>query len=191
MSALLRSAFTQHCTAWGHIILSSLWLLFSAAFYSPLHCIEAYNILISVAFYSLWVFIHPCSAWKYIIFSSLSEIGEETSGCADCVSGPKSCTCSSGTLPHLLTSLYLNHLTCSPQSTHFTSFTSPAYQCSPHLYLNHLTCSSDVSCSVDAEYLVHLQLEVRIFLKHTFCLNVLNVLQCQDYKSECSKCFIM
>merc|ERR1712037_698812 len=44
-----------------------------------------------------------------------SEIGEETSGCADCVSGPKSCT-----------------------------------------------CSSDVSCSVDAEYLVHLQLEVSL-----------------------------
>merc|ERR1711990_573236 len=44
-----------------------------------------------------------------------SEIGEETSSCADCVSGPKSCT-----------------------------------------------CSSDVACSVDAEYLVHLQLEVSL-----------------------------
>merc|ERR1711936_761893 len=42
-----------------------------------------------------------------------SEIGEETSSCADCVSGPKSCT-----------------------------------------------CSEDVACSVDAEYLVHLELEV-------------------------------
>merc|ERR1711936_930624 len=42
-----------------------------------------------------------------------SEVGEETSSCSDCVSGPKSCT-----------------------------------------------CSQDVACSVDAEYLVHLELEV-------------------------------
>ena len=53
---------------------------------------------------------------EYIL--SVSEIGEETSSCADCVSGPKSCT-----------------------------------------------CSSDVACSVDAEYLVHLELEVRLCLK--------------------------
>ena len=182
MSALLRSAFTQHCTAWGHIILSSLWLLFSAAFYSPLHCMGAYNILFFVAFYSLWLFIHPCIAWKYIIYSHLCQKSGRRLQAVQTASLDQSrapahqvllltlpasvhLTCSSGTSPHLLTSLYLNHLTCSPQSTHFTSFTSPAYQCSPHLYLNHLTCSSDVSCSVDAEYLVHLQLEVRMFPK--------------------------
>merc|ERR1711872_439659 len=44
-----------------------------------------------------------------------SEVGEETSSCSDCVSGPKSCT-----------------------------------------------CSEDVACSVDAEYLVHLELEVAL-----------------------------
>ena len=53
--------------------------------------------------------------------ASLLEVGEETSSCGDCVSGPKSCT-----------------------------------------------CSSDVACSVDAEYLVHLELEVRSCLFQKF-----------------------
>ena len=52
--------------------------------------------------------------FHFHLFSSpLLEVGEETSSCSDCVSGPKSCT-----------------------------------------------CSEDVACSVDAEYLVHLELEV-------------------------------
>ena len=207
MSALLRSAFTQHCTAWEHIILSSLWLLFSAAFYSPLHCMGAYNILFYVAFYSLWLFIHPCIAWEYTIFSSLSEIGEETSGCADCVSGPKSCTCSSGTSPHLTCQ-------CSPHLL-VRYFSSPAHLTlpqSPHLlssinslHLIHLTCLPVFTSPVPQPSHLLLRCLLQCWRrvpgppaigsenvpKNTFYLNVLNVLSCQDFKSECSKCFIM
>ena len=139
MSALLRSAFTQHCTAWGHIILSSLWLLFSAAFYSPQNCMGAYNILFFVAFYSLWVFIHPCIAWKYIIYSLLCQKSGRRLQAVQTASLDQSRAPARQVLC----------LTCSP---HFTSITSPALlnqltsPHSPHLPTSvHLTCTSTIS----------------------------------------------
>ena len=78
-----------------------------------------------------FLYIYICG--KYI-FSLLSEIGEETSSCADCVSGPKSCT-----------------------------------------------CSSDVACSVDAEYLVHLELEVRL-------LSLNHILNVKTNMAKCKRC---